>query len=138
MSRKLTKNEIKLLEQLRVDDELNGRGLIRQFIIVNTYEPKYKVGDYVKITCDCHEYIWGNRVVEVNAQIKEIRYWVRDKDKEFVQYICKAKDNFGYEHHLCAEESIHGYYQDRHIDGLSNTDQNTFEKKDKYSQSCSM
>lgn len=137
MAKKLTKKQIEMLEQLRADKEINGRGYLRMFLIRNTYEPKYKVGDFVKIT-DTSSRIWGNTVIDVNARIDEINWWITDKGNECVQYCCTAYDQFGQDHLVCAEESIHGYYEKRHITGRSSTDQNVFEKKNKVSDSCSI
>lgn len=141
MSRKLTKQEQDFLNALCDDKELMAKGFIRRFIIRNTYEPKYKVGDYVKVTDDTCSYIWGNRVVGVNAKIVEINWLIGsgiDKGKECVQYECIAYDQFGNDHYVVAEESIYGNYEKRHIDCLSDTDQNTFEKKSKASDSISL
>lgn len=133
--RKLKKKEIELLTKLKEDNDLSGRGHLRAFIIRNTYEPKYKVGDYVKVTDNTYSYIWGNRIVNVNAEITEIKWWLQEKGKEFVQYSCIAYDQDGKDYFLCAEESIDGSYQSRHITGRSRTNKNKFEKKTKYSQS---
>lgn len=138
MSKKLTKKQVEFLEKLRNDTELNGRGLLRMFIIRNTYQPKYKVGDFVKITDDTYSYIWGCRIVNVKAKIVEIDWWVRDKGKEYVQYECELFDQFGKKHTIYAEESVHGYYEKRHITGRCKDNQNTFEKKSEYSDSCSL
>ena len=137
-ARKLNKQELELLTKLYGDETLCGRGAIRKFIIRNTYEPKYKVGDYVKITDETYTYIWGNRIVNVNAKITEINWWLNDKGSEFVQYGCVAYDQFGKDHYLVAQESINGSYQRSHIVCASDTDQNTFEKKTKVSDSCSL
>ena len=138
MARTLNKKEKDLLNKLYTDKELNGRGLIRKFIVRNTYKPKYKIGDCVKITDDSYSYIWGNRIVNVKAKIVDIDWWLNDKDKEYVQYECIALDQDGHEHTLFAEESIYGYYQSRRVRGKCKDNKNVFEKKSKYSQSCSV
>ena len=126
MSRQLTNEELQLLKQMQADKDLQLKGLIRQFIIANTYEPKYRVGDYVKVTDDSYAYICGERIKGLNAKITEINWWLRDKGQEFVQYELEILDQNGKNHFSCAEESIHGYYEKRHIDGLSNTNINVF------------
>ena len=124
-------------QKLYDNQELQGRGLIRKFIIRNTYEPKYKVGDYVKVTDDTRCYILGNRIVNVNARVDEISWWLNDKGKECIHYDLYAIDQFGKDHFLCAEESIDGSYQARRIVGKSKTDKNTFKTKCNY-DSCEM
>lgn len=136
MSRQLTKEEIELLNKLKSDTTLEGRGLLRQFILRNTYIPKHKVGDYVKVTDDTHSYIWGCRIRNVNAKITEINWYLREKGKECVQYNCYAIDQFGREHFIVAEESLDGSYQERRIVDVSDTDKNIFEKKSDYSDEC--
>lgn len=136
--RKLRKREIEFLQKLYNDKELECRGCIRKFLLRHTYTPKYKVGDYVKITDDTYSYIWGCRIRNVNAKIVDIAWWLNDKGEEKVQYECICYDQFNKDHTLYAEESIHGYYEKRHITGRSKTDKNTFEKKSEYSDSCSV
>ena len=138
MSKKLTKKQIEFLETLRNNKELGGRGFLRMFLIMNTYEPKHKVGDFVTITDDTFSYIYGSRIVNAKAKIVDIDWWVKEKDKEFVQYECVALDQFGKEHTLYAEESIYGYYEKRHITGRCKDNQNTFKKKSEISDSCEM
>ena len=137
MSRKLTKEEVELLKKLQEDKDLNFRGFIRQFIICNTYEPKYKVGDFVKVTDTNYCYIHGERINGLNAKVTAINWWVRDKGQEFVQYELEILDQNGKDHFACAEESIYGYYQPRHIDGPSDTNVNHF-KNVKSSDSSSL
>lgn len=138
MSKKLTKKQIELLESLYDNQELNGRGHLRMFLIRNTYEPKYKIGDFVKISDDTATYIWGNRIVDVKAKVVDIDWWLGEKGKEHVQYECIAYDQFGKDHTLFAEESIHGNYQSRHITGRCKTDKNTFKIKSKVSDCINM
>lgn len=137
MSRKLTKEEVELLQKLYNDTSLEGRGAIRRFIIRNTYEPKYKVGDFVKVTEDCYSYICGERIKGLNAKVKEINWWLNDKGEECVQYELEVLDQNGKDHLAVAEESIHGYYEKRHIDGPSDTNINFF-KNVKSSDSISL
>lgn len=124
--RKLTKEELELLKKFQEDNELSAKGLIRQFIIRNTYEPKFKVGDFVKVTEECNSYICGKRIKGLNAKVKAINWWLREAGKEFVQYELEVLDQDGKDHFACAEESIHGYYTERHIDGPSDTNINIF------------
>lgn len=137
MARTLNEKEKELLEKLYSDKELSGRGSIRKFIIRNTYQPKYKIGDFVTITDNNNHFIWGNRIINVKAKIVEIDWWLNDKDEEYVQYECIALDQDGGEFTLFAEESIHGHYQSRRITGTCKDNKNIFEKKNKYVQSCS-
>lgn len=136
--RKLTQQELDLLNKLYQDKELSFRGSIREFIIRNTYEPKYKVGDYVKVT-SLGSYIWGNPVIEVNAEIKEILWFLDEKGKEQITYGMYAYDQDGKDHYICAEENIkNGQSQSRLIIGKSDTNMNYFKKKSEYSQSTSL
>lgn len=134
--RKLRKREIEFLQKLYNDKELECRGCIRKFLLRHTYTPKYKVGDYVKITDDTYSYIWGCRIVNVKCKIDEVNWWLNDKGEECVQYCCTAIDQFGKDHLVCAEESLHGYYTKRHIVGKCKDNKNVFEKKSQYSDSC--
>lgn len=141
MPRKLNDQELKVLNELANDKELMGKRFIKRFIIRNTYEPKYKVGDYVKVSDDTFTYIWGCRIKGVNARITEVSFLLGggiDDGDECVQYELECYDQFGKSHFLCAEESVWGKYEKRHIVGLSNTDQNTFEKKSEHSDSISV
>lgn len=134
--RELTKQEIEFLTKLYKDKDLEYRGCIRKFILRHTYKPKYKVGDFVKITDDSFSYIWGCRIVNVKCEIKAINWWLNDKGQEFIQYECEAIDQFDNDHLVIAEESINGQYQKRHITGVCKDNKNVFEKKSQFSDSC--
>ena len=136
--RKLTKRERDFLQRLYDDKDLEYRGCIRKFLIRHTYTPKHKIGDFVKITDDTFSYIWGCRIVNVKCKIDEINWWLNDKGQEYVQYCCTAIDQFGKEHLVIAEESIHGYYEKRHITGVCKDNKNVFDKKSQYSDSTSV
>ena len=135
--RKLNNEEIKMLETLRNDKDLQFKGLLRQFIIGNTYEPKYKVGDFVLIT-DLSTTIYGNRAKDIKAQITAIDYFLREKGKEYITYEAIALNEEGEDFFLCAEESINGQPQQRYISGKAEDNINHFEKKSKYRQTTSM
>lgn len=136
MNRQLSKEEIELLTKLKLDTTLEGRGLLRQFILRNTYIPKYKIGDFVKVTDDTYTYIWGCRIRDVNMKITNIDWCIREKGNEFIQYEGYAIDQFGQKHFLCTEESLDGRFQQRRITGISDTDKNNFEKRSDYSDEC--
>ena len=125
------------LETLYKDETLNGRGLVRQFIILNTYKPKYNIGEFVEITDETSHRVWGNRIINVKAKITEIHWFLRDKGEEHICYSAIALDQFGNDIYLCAEESIDGSFQERRITGRAKDNKNVFEKKDKYIQCCS-
>ena len=137
MERKLTEQEVKMLKELYKDKELLGKGLIRQFILMNTYEPHYKVGDYVKIT-DLSTTLYGNRARDIKCKITQIDFWFRDKGKEMITYEAVALDQDGHEFFMCAEESLNGTPQSRHITGRCDDNINVIEKKSKYSQATDM
>lgn len=129
MSRKLTKEEIELLQKLYNDETLKAKGYIRRFIIRNTYEPKCKVGDFVKVTDTTLTYICGERINGLNAKIIDINWLIGPaikKGEECIQYELEILDQDGKDHFACAEESIHGKYTERHIDCASDTNINTF------------
>lgn len=131
--RKLTNEERALLETLYNDSELIGRGNIRKFLIANTYEPKYKIGDFVMIT-DTSTTLHGNRAVNIKTKIEEIRYWLNDKGKETITYCGTAKDQHGNTYFMCAEESIHGKPTERHITARCTDNLNEIEIKSKHKQ----
>lgn len=133
MSRKLTNEELEFLENLQHNNELYARGFIRKFIIRNTYEPKYKVGDFVKVTDDTSSYICGERIKELNAKIVDITWFLGSiirKDEECVQYELEVFDQDDKSHIAFAKESITGKYEKRHIVGYSDTCKNTFKNVD--------
>ena len=130
MARKLTEQELQLLDKLYNDKELQFRGFIRKFKIANTYEPKYKIGDFVKVTDDTFTYICGERIRDLNAKVTDINWWLNDKGEEFVQYELEILDQKGRDHFACAEESINGQWQKRRITGTSDTNVNHFKKLD--------
>lgn len=129
MSRKLTDKEIAFLENLQHDSELFARGFIRKFIVRNSYEPKYKIGDFVKVTDDTSTYICGERIKELNAVITNIDWMIGpaiSKDDECVQYELEVLDQNCKSHVAFAEESFTGKYEKRRIVGYSDTYKNTF------------
>ena len=67
--RKLTKEEKAFLDKLYADKELQFRGYVRQFIITNTYTPKYKIGECVRVSVD----IYGKPIR--NVKMKSRRYF---------------------------------------------------------------
>ena len=139
MKRKLTTEEIELLNQLANDKDLACKWFLERYIIRNTYEPKYKVNDYVKITDDTYSYIYGNRITNVNAKIVGISWMLGSLvDNTCVLYECHALDQDNKSHTIFATEDVNGHYSKTHITGRSMTDKNFFEKKSKYSQSTSV
>lgn len=128
--RKLTKEEKAFLDKLYADKELRFRGDIRQFIIGNTYEPKYKVGDFVKVTDTSRVFICGQRVKNLNARVVKIGWATREKDGEYITYELAVLDQHGREHCAFAEEpigkAVKQYVLDRFITGKSDTDKNNF------------
>jgi len=134
--RKLTKEEKAFLDKLYADKELQFRGYVRQFIITNTYEPKYKVGDFVRVSVDRGEYIYGKPIRDVKAQIYEILWFTDTKGAETITYGCTAlekgtKNDF----HIFVEERIDGTPTPRHIIGKATDNLNTFEKRTDTKQS---
>ena len=133
--RKLTQEEVELLKKLYNDEELRFRGDIRQFIICNTYEPKYKVGDFVKVTDTSRVFICGQRVNNLNARVVKIGWATREKDGEYITYELAVLDQHGREHCAFAEEpigkAVKPYVLDRFITGKSDTDINNFADTDK-------
>lgn len=133
--RKLTQEEVELLKKLYNDEELRFRGDIRQFIICNTYEPKYKVGDFVKVTDTSRVFICGQRVNNLNARVVKIGWVTREKDGEYITYELAVLDQLGREHCAFAEEpigkAVKSFVLDRFITGKSDTDINNFDDTDK-------
>ena len=134
--RKLTKEEKAFLDKLYADKELQFRGYVRQFIITNTYEPKYKVGECVRVTIDRGEYIYGKPIKNVKAKITEILFFTEAKGKECITYVGTAlekgtKNDF----QVCAEERVDGTPTNRHIIGKAEDNLNTFEKRTDTKQS---
>ncbi len=129
--RKLSKKEQGILEELANDTELGFRGLLRRFILGNTYKPKYKVGDYVKITDNSLTYICGERIKNLNARVVKIGWATREKDGEYITYELAVLDQYGREHCAFAEEpigkAVKQYVLDRFITGKSDTDRNNFD-----------
>ena len=134
--RKLTNEERALLKTLYKDRELIARGNIRKFLIANTYEPKYSVGDFVMIT-DTSTTLHGNRAVNIKTKIEEIRFWLEDKGEELIQYSGTAKDQHGNTYCMVAEESIHGKPTQRHIVGRCTDNLNELEIKSQHKQATS-
>ena len=82
----MKKSEIKALEALYAQEGVKGKRLIQGVLWLNTVKPQYKVGDKVKVT-DRAMKICGERVVEWNAVVKEIKYWWRD---QLITYITEV------------------------------------------------
>ena len=99
-------------------------------IICNTYEPKYKVGDFVKVTDTSRVFICGQRVKNLNARVVKIGWVTREKDGEYITYELAVLDQRGREHCAFAEEPIGNavpqYALERFITGKSDTDKNNF------------
>lgn len=133
--RKLSQEEVELLKKLYNDEELRFRGDIRQFIIGNTYTPKYKVGDFVKVTDTSRTFICGQRINNLNARVVKIGWALRDKDREYITYELAVLDQHGREHCAFAEEpigkAVYPYVRERFITGKSDTDKNNFANLDK-------
>ena len=129
--RKLTQEEVELLKKLYADKELRFRGYLRQFIICNTYEPKYKVGDFVKVTDTSRTFICGQRINNLNARVVKIGWVTQDKDREYLTYELAVLDQHGREHCAFAEEPIGNavppYALGRFITGKSDTATNNFD-----------
>lgn len=139
MNRKLTNEERAMLEELYKDETLENRGAIRRFIIRNTYEPKFKVGDCVIVSVDHGEYIYGKLIQGVKMKIEEINWWLSDKGEECVQYAGTAlEEGTNRDFYIVAEESIHGKHTYRHIDGIAKDNINVFEKKNDIRQSTTI
>lgn len=130
--RKLTQEEKAFLDKLYNDKELGFRGLLRRFVLGNTYEPKYKVGDYVKITDNTSTYICGTRIKNLNARITEVSWIIGSvvaKGEEHILYSCEVKDQNGKGHFACVEEPINPNYTyelKSFVIGKSDTDINNF------------
>ena len=128
--RKLTNQELKTLKSLMNDSELKGKGFLNSFILRNTYEPKYKLGDYVVFT-ELGSVIKGNRVRDFNGQITKISYCVSPmlQGEEYIQYEIYAKDQNGEKYFCCCEEYLNGKKGDRFISRKTNTDINVIDAK---------
>lgn len=135
--RKLTQEEKAFLDKLYADKELQFRGYVRQFIIANTYTPKYKVGECVRVSVDRGEYIYGKPIRNVKAKINEILWWLDKKGEETITYGCTALEKgTNKEFCVCAEERMNGLPTNRHIIGKATDNLNTFEKRNDIEQSC--
>lgn len=139
MNRKLTTEERTILEKFYNDSSLENRGAIRRFIIRNTYEPKFKVGECVAVSVDHGEYIYGKLIQGVKMKIEEINWWLSDKGEEVVQYAGTAlEEGTNRDFYIVAEESIHGKHTCRHIDGKADDNINVFQKKNDIAQNSSI
>lgn len=70
---KLTKSEIEQLEKIVNKENLIGRKELDWFVWANTTQPKYKVGDAVKVTERGHK-ICGEQVIDWNAKITKVLF----------------------------------------------------------------
>ena len=128
--RKLSKKEQGILQNLMSDNELKGRLLLKRYVIRNTYEPKYKVGDFVKITDTSSSHICGVRVNNLNAVITEVLWILNtvEEDYEFIGYKCDVLDQDGKKHFAYVQEPIGKLCKPRaYIVGKSNTATNNFD-----------
>lgn len=134
--RKLTKQEITTLKALISDKELKGKNYLNSYILLNTYEPKYKEGDYVKFSC-YREFIYGNEIINFKGKITKIFYCISPmfKGEEHIQYEIIAKDQNGNEFTNFCEEYINGKKADRFIIEKTDSDINKIDRKSKHSQS---
>lgn len=130
MKKTFKKAELQLLQKIANDERFHHRGFIKRFIKVNEYQPKYKVGDCVKID-DPYSYIYGVRCIGIKAKIVEIDWCCGTANKineMCVQYECVAIVN-GKEFTMFAEEMLDGSYTRRHITGKAKTNEQTLVKK---------
>lgn len=134
--RKLTKEEKVFLDKLYADKDLCFRGYVRQFIIANTYEPKYKVGDCVRVSVDRGEYIYGKLIQNVKMRIDEILFFTDKKGEETITYCGTALEKgTNKDFCVCAEERVDGAPTNRHILGKATDNLNVFEKRNDIAQS---
>ena len=134
--RKLTKEEKAFLDKLYADKELQFRGYVRQFIITNTYTPKYKIGECVRVSVDRGEYIYGKPIRNVKMKITKMLWFTDTKGKETITYCGTALEKgTNNDFHICAEERIDGTPTNRHIIGKAEDNLNTFEKRTDTKQS---
>lgn len=74
----MKKSELKTLETLLAQEGTKGKKLLERFIWLNTHEPKYKVGEYYKVSDQGH-YVFGVPVIDMNGKIVEVRSLSEEK-----------------------------------------------------------
>lgn len=137
--RKLTDQEIATIRALINDNELKGKNYLNSYILLNTYEPKYKIGDFVKFSC-YREFIYGNEIINFKGKIEKINYCVSPmfKGEEHIQYEIIAKTENSENFTCYCEEYLNGKKADRFIIEKTDSDINKIERKSKYRQSTNI
>lgn len=122
--KKLTQQEVDFLQELYYGKDFQNKGLLREFIICNTYEPQYKKGDYVKVT-NRQTMVYGLQVKEFNAKVIDSAIVAKHKEREYVRYSLIAKINNREGILLSATHYLNGKQdKDNYITGISDTDNN--------------
>lgn len=131
----LNKRQQDFLNKLAEDETLVYRGFIKRFILVNTHEPTYQVGDYVRFS-DPLTSVYGQRVRNFNGKVVKIRILagtpVEFKNIRFLYEIQSVVD--GKKLDFYADEFLSGETSDRPIHGKSTTDVNVIQKKNDIEQ----
>lgn len=104
----MTKKQLNVLNELMQDKDFKGKGTLDWLIWRNTCTPKFKIGDYVKIT-DYACRIYGHQVIDFNAKVIKIMYRHGSKEVQYeLEIICKIDGKEDYRTSLFPmESSIH-------------------------------
>lgn len=105
---KMTKEQKQVLTQMLSDENIIGKKLIDRLIWLNEAKPKFKVGDYYKVTDKCRK-LYGNRVIDFNGKIVKIER--SNLEKMFVyqfEVIVKLNESHSYTAYIfLCEDDIH-------------------------------
>lgn len=89
----MKKSQIKVFEELLQDKDFKGKKSLRHLLWLNTVEPKYKIGQFVKVTNYDHR-IYGRPVVDFKAKIIEHRSFINDNQWHYtleMEVTCNGK-----------------------------------------------
>lgn len=99
----MTKNQLKVLNELMKDQQFKGKRLLKRIIWLNTVEPKYQIGECYKVT-DTSRTILGERVVNFKAKIVEIKTMAYDEEYYYTLETTVIKGDKNYTTTLFATE----------------------------------
>lgn len=89
----MTKEQIKVFEELLESKETKGKKWLRFLLWLNTTKPKYKVGDCFEVTDRGHS-IYGYPVKDFKGKITAVNYYLNEYEYRYeleVEVECDGK-----------------------------------------------
>lgn len=123
----MTKSELNTLQKLMEKEDIKGKKLLNQFILLNTSKPKYGIGNYYIITDMGHK-IYGVPMQNKKGKLIEIKHI--SSEKKYV-YVFELEFETTDGRHLTST----AYVTERYIGRRVQDNQNIITPQDKYADS---